>query len=111
MQLLDIENTFPGFGFYPKPGKCVGMVHDDLQKTHSITNLVTAGLMKTAITIRATDESNFSMHELIHYLTKHTPNSFVEGGGHKNAGSITFLPNKQEEILGLMKKFIEGRQK
>jgi len=110
LQLLDIENTFPGFGFYPKPGKCVGMVHDDLQKTHGVNNLVTAGLMRTAITIRATDDSNFSMHELISYLNKHTPNSFVEGGGHKNAGSITFLPNKQEEILELMKKFILARQ-
>lgn len=110
LQLLDIENTFPGFGFYPKPGKCVGMVNDDLQKTHLIANLITAGLMKTAITIRATDGANFSMHELISYLNKHTPNSFVEGGGHKNAGSITFLPNKQEEILGLMKNFILSRQ-
>jgi len=111
LQLLDIENTFPGFGFYPKPGKCVGMVHDDLQKTKDADNLITAGLMKTAITIRATDGANFSMHELISYLNKQTPNSFVEGGGHKNAGSITFLPNKQEEILDLMKKFILTRQK
>ena len=111
LQLLDIENTFPGFGFYPKPGKCVGMVHDDLQKTKEINNLITAGLMKTAITIRATDGANFSMHELISYLGKNTPNSFVEGGGHKNAGSITFLPNKQEEILDLMRKFILARQK
>lgn len=111
LQLLDIENTFPGFGFYPKPGKCVGLVHDDLQKTKGITSLITAGLMNTAITIRATDEANFSMHELISYLNKQTPNSFVEGGGHKNAGSITFLPNKQGEILELMKKFILSRQK
>jgi len=110
IQLLDIENTFPGFGFYPKPGKCVGMVHDDMQKTHLISNLVTAGLMRTAITLRATDGANFSVHELITYLNKHAPNSFVEGGGHKNAGSITFLPNKQEEILGLMKNFILSRQ-
>ncbi len=110
LQLLDIENTFPGFGFYPKPGKCVGMVHDDIQKTHLISNLVTAGLMRTAITLRATDGAKFSVHELITYLNKHAPNSFVEGGGHKNAGSITFLPNKQEEILGLMKNFILSRQ-
>ncbi len=110
LQLLDIENTFPGFGFYPKPGKCVGLVHDDLQKTKNITNLITAGLMKTAITIRATDEAKFSMHELIKYLNKESPTSFVEGGGHKNAGSITFLPNKQEEISALIKKFITQGQ-
>ncbi len=110
LQLLDIENTFPGFGFYPKPGKCVGLIHDEIQKTKSINNLITAGLLKTAITIRATDEADFSMHELIKYLNKEFPASFVEGGGHKNAGSITFLPNKQEEIVKLIKRFIAKRQ-
>lgn len=110
-QTIDIENTFPGFGFYPKPGKCVGMIHDSFQKKKKITNLITAGIMKTAITLRATDESNFSTHELIKYLNKLSPNSFVEGGGHKNAGSISFLPGKQDEILNLLKKFIKERQK
>lgn len=110
LQLLDIENTFPGFGFYPKPGKCVGMLHDDIQTTKDIDNLVTAGLMNTAITLRATDKSNFSMHELIKFLNKKSPNSFVAGGGHKNAGSISFLPNKQKEILELLKDFIKERQ-
>jgi RecJ-like exonuclease len=107
---MDIENTFPGFGFYPKPGKCVGMLHDDIQTSKGIDNLVTAGLMNTAITLRATDKSNFSMHELITYLNNKSPNSFVAGGGHKNAGSITFLPNKQQEILGLLRTFIKDRQ-
>ena len=110
LQLLDIENTFPGFGFYPKPGKCVGMLHDDLQTAKGVDNLVTAGLMNTAITLRATDKSNFSTHEFITYLNEKTPNSFVAGGGHKNAGSITFLPNKQKEILELLKEFIKDRQ-
>ncbi len=110
LQLLDIENTFPGFGFYPKPGKCVGMLHDNIQTAKAIDNLITAGLMNTAITLRATDKSNFSTHEFITYLNKKIPNSFVQGGGHKNAGSITFLPNKQKEILGLLKNFIKERQ-
>jgi archaea-specific RecJ-like exonuclease len=107
LQLLEIENVFPGFGFFPKPGKCVGLIHDDAQKTKKLTNLITLGLMSTAITIRATDESNFSMHELISFLNEKSPNSFVEGGGHKNAGSITFLPQKQQEILKLIKDFIK----
>ena len=107
LQLLEIENVFPGFGFYPKPGKCVGLIHDDAQKTKKLTNLITLGLMNTAITIRATEEANFSTHDLISFLNQHSPNSFVEGGGHKNAGSITFLPQKQPEILGLIKEFIK----
>jgi archaea-specific RecJ-like exonuclease len=109
LQTLDIDNTFPGFGFFPKPGMCVGMVHDDLQETKNITSLVSVGIMNTALTMRATDKANFSVHELINFLNKKLPNAFVEGGGHKNAGSITFLPNKQEEVLELLKEFIKGR--
>ena len=108
LQILDIDATFPGFGFYPKPGKCVGLIHDYL-KTSGTKSLVTIGLMNTAITIRATDEANFSVHELISYLNKESPDSFVEGGGHKNAGSISFIPNKKNEVLNLLKKFISLR--
>lgn len=111
LQIIDVEKTFPGFGFYPKPGMSVGMVHDDLQKVKKITNLVTAGVMGTAITLRATDESNFSVHELIIFINKKLPDSFCEGGGHKNAGSITFLPNKKEEIVDLLREFIRMRNK
>jgi len=93
LQTIDIEKTFPGFGFYPKPGMCVGMIHDNL-KGKGTTNLVSAGIMSTAITLRATDEAKFSVHELIKFLNAKSPNAFVEGGGHKNAGSISFIPNK-----------------
>jgi archaea-specific RecJ-like exonuclease len=110
LQILNIENSFPGFGFYPKPGKVIGLIHDDLQKNNKSKNLITVGLMNTAMTFRATDEANFSVHDLINYLSKKSPDSFVEGGGHKNAGSITFIPNKKEEIFKLLKKFIEERQ-
>jgi len=109
LQSIDIDETFPGFGFYPKPGMVIGLTHDDLQKTKKITNLVSIGIMRTALTMRATDQANFSVHELIKFLNKKLPNAFVEGGGHKNAGSITFIPNKQKEIVLLFKEFIKTR--
>jgi len=111
LQVIDVETTFPGFGFYPKPGKAIGLVHDDIQKTKNIKNLITLGRMNTSMTIRATDGANFSVHDLIGYLNKNSPESFVEGGGHKNAGSITFIPSKKNEIFTLTKKFIQERQK
>ncbi len=111
LQKLDIENTFPGFGFYPKPGMLVGMVHDDLQKSKKIEKLVSVGIMQSAITIRATDEANFSVHDLIGILNKELPEAFVEGGGHKNAGSISFLPKKKDQVLKILKHFIEDRSK
>ena len=110
LQILEIDKIFPGFGFYPKPGRCVSLTHDYAQESKKITNLVSIGLMNTAITIRATDDANFSVHELIIYLTKKSPNAFVDGGGHKNAGSINFIPSKKEEILNLFKEFIKSRQ-
>ncbi|MCK9568165.1 hypothetical protein M0R72_04400 [Candidatus Pacearchaeota archaeon] len=109
LQLLYFEEFFPGFGFYPKPGRIIGLVHDNLQVEKGITNLVSVGVLATSATIRATDESNFSVHELIKYIDSELPDSFVEGGGHKNAGSITFLPNKQKEIVKLIKEFIKAR--
>jgi archaea-specific RecJ-like exonuclease len=109
LQLINIEATFPGFGFYPKPGKCVSMIHDDLQLTGKVNNLVTIGYSSTSITMRATDGANFSVHELIKFLNENSPMSFVAGGGHKNAGSITFIPPKKEEILVLLREFIGKR--
>jgi RecJ-like exonuclease len=109
LQVLYFEEFFPGFGFFPKPGRIVGLVHDSLQEEKGVTNLVTVGVMATALTMRATDEANFSVHDLIHFLDKRIPEAFVEGGGHKNAGSINFLPNKQKQVFELLKEFIRGR--
>ncbi len=108
LQIIFVEESFPGFGFFPKPGRALGLVHDYLKKTGK-TNLVSIGVMNTAITIRATDEANFSVQELIKFLIKNLPNAFVGGGGHKNAGSISFLPNKKDEVLKLLKEFIKQR--
>ena len=109
LQSIYVEETFPGFGFFPKPGRAVGLVHDDLQKEKNLKNVVSVGIMNTAITIRATDEANFSVHDLIMFLEKKVPTAFVEGGGHKNAGSISFLPHKKDEIVKLLKEFIKSR--
>ena len=109
LQTIEIEQTFPGFGFFPKPGRAVSLIHDNYQHEKKVTSLVTAGLMNTAITLRATDEANFSVHELINFLNKKVPGAFTNGGGHKNAGSINFLPYKKEEIVSLLKEFIKNR--
>jgi RecJ-like exonuclease len=108
LQTILVEEIFP-MGFFPKPGRVTGLVHDALQVDKKITSLVTAGIMKSAITMRATDEANFSVHELITFIDKKLPESFVGGGGHKNAGSITFLPNKQKEVVELLREFIKTR--
>ncbi|MCA9487762.1 MAG: hypothetical protein KC516_02260 [Nanoarchaeota archaeon] len=110
LQTIEIEETFPGFGFFPKPGRAVSLVHDDYQKEEKVDALVTAGVMNTAITMRATDAANFSVHDLIVYLNKEYPDAFVNGGGHKNAGSISFLPYMKDKVVDGLKDFIKSRR-
>ena len=106
IQWLPIPEAFPR-GFYPKPGKCTGLVHDSL-KEKGTTRLVSIGLMDDAMTIRATDEANFSVHLLLDFLSQRLPESFVEGGGHKNAGAIKFVPQKKKELQVLVREFVRS---
>ncbi len=104
-QSIEIDKAFPGFGFFPKPGRSVGLLHDSL-KEEGVEKLVSAGIMNTAITFRATDEANFSVHELIGILREKLPNAFVEGGGHKNAGAINFIPMRKDEVVEIVRNFV-----
>lgn len=108
LQKIMIEETFPGFGFFPKPGRSVGLVHDSLKKEGK-SKLVSVGIMNTAMTFRATDEANFSVHEFLNFIEQHIPNAFVEGGGHKNAGAITYLPKFKKEVMELLNEFLKKR--
>ncbi len=105
LQLLFIEETFAR-GAYPKPGKVNGLLHDEAQTKDKLTNLVSIGVLTDVMTIRASDESNFSIHDLIAYLNKHAPSAFVEGGGHKHAGAIKFVPSQRDAVLAAVRKFL-----
>ncbi|HBM15483.1 MAG TPA: hypothetical protein DD381_03950 [Lentisphaeria bacterium] len=109
LQTIEIEKSFPGFGFFPKPGRAVSLIHENYLQETGTKALITAGIMNTAITLRATNEANFSLHELKKYIYQKVPNAFIEGGGHKNAGSITFLPCKKDEVVDCLHEFILGR--
>ncbi len=104
-QSIEIDKAFPGFGFFPKPGRSTGLLHDSL-KAEGVESLVSAGIMNTAITFRATDEANFSVHEMIGILQERLPNAFVEGGGHKNAGAISFIPARKDAVVEIVREFV-----
>jgi len=110
LQTVEVEKSFPGFGFFPKPGRSIGLLHDNLQSEKGVENLVSIAVMNTAMSFRATDGANFSTHELIGILQEKLPNAFVEGGGHKNAGAINFIPKMKEEVLEEVKAFISRVQ-
>ena len=109
LQLVMVDEAYPGFGFFPKPGRSISLLHEYTHREKKITNLISVGVMETAMTFRATDEANFSLHELIHFLNEKIPTAFIEGGGHKNAGAITYLPKRKEKILELVREFISKR--
>jgi len=109
LQTVEIEKSFPGFGFFPKPGRSIGLLHDNLQKESGVTSLVSIAVMNTAMSFRATDGANFSTHDLIGVLQEKLPNAFVEGGGHKNAGAINFIPKMKEDVFLEVVKFIGGK--
>lgn len=107
-QTIDIEATFPR-GFYPKPGRCVSLLHDHAQIKAKHTRVITIGVMPDALTMRGSDDVQFSVPELIAFLQKKIPGAFVEGGGHRNAGSIKFIPSKHAEVMKLVKEYIKEK--
>jgi RecJ-like exonuclease len=100
-QVLDIESTLSR-GSYPKPGKVVGLLHDESKE-----KTVTIGLMSDAKTFRAKEGSGFSVHEFLKTLNERLPKAFAEGGGHELAGSIKFVPTAQKEVLELLREYVE----
>lgn len=106
-QILEIEQSFSR-NAYPKPGKVTGMLHDNFQEETKDKNVVTIGLMPDAITMRATLESKFSVHDFIAYVTKHNPEAFVEGGGHHQAGAIRFVPSTQGKVMESLRNYIKS---
>ena len=104
LQTLLIEQTFSR-GSYPKPGRMISMLHDVLESKQP--TCVTLGIMPDGITIRASEESGFSVHDFLAYAKKNIPAAFVEGGGHHQAGSVRFVPSKQEDVLKAVKDFLK----
>lgn len=105
LQKIMIEETFPR-GFYPKTGRITSMLHDSAQE--KLDKVITIGILTDAITIRASDKANFSVQDLIDYINKESPEAFVEGGGHKNAGSIRFIPVKIQKVLENFESYIKS---
>lgn len=108
LQTIMMDESFPGFGFYPRPGIVINMLHDYMQYEKSVDSLVSIGILGTAMTMRATDKANFSVHDLIKHLNKKVPDAFVSGGGHKNAGAINFIPIMQSAVLEEIKEYVKS---
>ncbi len=105
LQFLNVESSFSR-NSYPKPGQTIGLLHDAYLKEHKDAKLVSIAVLSDVIVLRASEKSDFSVNEFITYLDKACPEAFIEGGGHKQAGAIKFVPAKQSEVLAALKKFV-----
>ncbi|MBI5392299.1 DHH family phosphoesterase [Candidatus Woesearchaeota archaeon] len=103
---LDLEKIKKG-NEYPRRGKCVGMMHDYMQKTNKIP-VVTIGYSKDAITFRCSVEiQEFSVNEIIKLLKEKLPGAQVDGGGHRVAGSISFIPQAFDDVKKIVDEYVE----
>ncbi|MFW5747116.1 MAG: DHH family phosphoesterase [Nanoarchaeota archaeon] len=102
LQILRYEEVFSRHSSYPKKGKVVGMLHDKAGDG----KVVTAGVSDGSITLRATDEQDFSLHEFLAKVRAELPASFAEGGGHARAGTIRVCPSTTEEVLDMLREYI-----
>ncbi len=89
---------------YPKSGHIVGVLKDRITKENN--NVITIGKSDDMIIFRASDDSNFKLHEFIKILKNNVPESLVEGGGHEKAGTIKFLPASKEKVFTELKKYL-----
>jgi RecJ-like exonuclease len=106
VQFLEVEQAFPR-GAYPKPGMCVGMLHDKAQVDLKTDALVSVGVLPDLVTIRATEASGFSVHTFIEKLEKELPKAFPNGGGHHLAGAVKFTPTQRENVLKVLRSCIK----
>ena len=83
------------------------MIHDFFEKSGE-KNLISLGVLTDAVTMRATEESNFSVHDFIAYCKKNIPETFVNGGGHKHAGAIRFVPSQRDKVLYAFREFVKN---
>ncbi|MBS3137861.1 DHH family phosphoesterase [Candidatus Woesearchaeota archaeon] len=103
---LDLEKIKKG-NEYPRRGKCVGMMQDYMQRTNKVP-VITIGYSKDAITFRSSTEiQEFSIDEIIKLLQQKLPGAQVDGGGHRVAGSISFIPQAFDDVKKIVDEYVE----
>jgi len=106
---LYIEQFFSR-GIYPKPGR-INSLMQDFNEKQGVKCLISLGVLSDAITLRASKDSEFSMHEFIESARKEVPDAFIEGGGHELAGAIRYVPAKQPLVLAALKNYLDKKSK
>ena len=59
------------------------------------------------VVFRANEDSGFDTNVVLKQLRDALPHARVSGGGHAVAGSLKFLPIAKQEVLAIIKKYVE----
>lgn len=93
-------------GDFPPRGKCTGLLHDQLKQRFT-KPVLTLGMNATGINFRCSTElTTFDVNVLIKTLQEQLPYAQVEGGGHRVAGSLTFISAARTEVLQRIDHYI-----
>jgi archaea-specific RecJ-like exonuclease len=90
------------YGSYPHSGKATGIFFDSLKGEKTIL----LGMSPGAITFR-TNLEKFDLNAMIAEMKKRLPYVQLEGGGHRVAGTIHFIPAGREEVLGFIREYLK----
>lgn len=94
-------------GSYPPKGKTIGLVSDYFKEKGKKALVI--GVGKSGFNFRCNPEiAWFDVHEFISQCKKKIPYALVNGGGHRVAGSITFIPAAFAEMEKELYAYVEA---
>lgn len=104
---IPIEDVLSSRNAYPPRGKAIGIVQQ-----HFIDQgkkAISVGIGKASFNFRASTEiENFDIHGFIDLCKKKIPHAQINGGGHRVAGSVTFIGAAKEEVENLLDEYVNG---
>jgi RecJ-like exonuclease len=99
--------TLTGRNSYPPRGRSVGLVQQHFVDKGKKALVV--GIGQTSFNFRCNGEiKDFDVNGFIALCRKKLPHAQVSGGGHRVAGSITFLSAAYKEMLHELEEYVNG---
>ncbi len=103
------------YGAFPPSGKTTGILQNNLAEEYEGIGIeenhkkhpITLGISDDQINFRCSKQINdFDVNELLLLLKKELPHAQIDGGGHKRAGSISFVEAAKDEVLKKVDEYL-----
>ncbi|MBI5072908.1 hypothetical protein HZA99_03750 [Candidatus Woesearchaeota archaeon] len=104
---VPIEDVLSSRNAYPPRGKAIGIVQQHFNDQGK--KAITVGVGKSSFNFRASTEiEKFDVHAFMDLCKKKVPYAQINGGGHRVAGSVTFVAAAKEEVENLLDEYVGG---